>query len=61
MKSDHYQIFTILIDLIRIYKIFIFTIAIIQVVFSNIDVSIETSIYQVSEYPQEIQISINMT
>ena len=55
MKSDHYQIFTILIDLIRIYKIFIFTIAIIQVVFSNIDVSIETSIYQVSEYPQEIQ------
>lgn len=61
MKSDHYQIFTILIDLIRIYKIFIFTIAIIQVVFSNIDVSIEISIYQVSEYPQEIQISINMT
>lgn len=61
MKSDHYQIFTILIDLIRIYKIFIFTIAMIQVVFSNIDVSIETSIYQVSEYPQEIQISINMT
>lgn len=55
MKSDHYQIFTILIDLIRIYKIFIFTIAMIQVVFSNIDVSIEISIYQVSEYPQEIQ------
>lgn len=61
MKSEHYQIFTILIDLIRIYKIFIFTIAMIQVVFSNIDVSIEISIYQVSEYPQEIQISINMT
>lgn len=55
MKSEHYQIFTILIDLIRIYKIFIFTIAMIQVVFSNIDVSIEISIYQVSEYPQEIQ------
>lgn len=55
MKSEHYQIFTILIDLIRIYKIFIFTIAMIQVVFSNVEVSIEVSIYQVSEYPQEIQ------
>lgn len=55
MKSEHYQMFTILIDLIRVYKIFIFTIAMIQVVFSNIEVSIEVIIYQVSEYPQEIQ------
>lgn len=47
--------FTILIDLIRVYKIFIFTIAMMQVVFSNIEVSIQVSIYQVFEYPQEIQ------
>lgn len=55
MKSEHYQMFTILIDLIRVYKIFIFTIAMMQVVFSNIEVSIQVSIYQVFEYPQEIQ------
>lgn len=55
MKSEHYQMFTILIDLIRVYKIFIFTIAMMQVVFSNIEVSIQVSICQVFEYPQEIQ------
>lgn len=55
MKSEHYQMFTILIDLIRVYKIFIFTIAMMRVVFSNIEVSIQVSIYQVSEYPQKIQ------